>query len=279
MIFNKKGKRLMLNELDNTDLSKILKACPMGLALSDDKQKITWVNDTFENHLGISAKEISGQNINDLPEILIPLFTSSSAVHIPANSIRDDQWFMCSKHKLESNSHTIHYIADVGPLHLLMQERELLKEELKEALAIDEVTGMPNKVALFQSLEPQISRSRRYGNLLSIIIMQINDLDQLNETQTTNLLLPISQMLNDQVRWADIVGKLNERDFLLVLPETTAEDCTTLSNNLTEKLNDLATPDGLPDGFKISANFGCIQWSKGDDLSLLMLKARQKLEK
>lgn len=269
----------MLNELDNTDLSKILKACPMALALSDNKQKITWVNDTFENNLGISAKEINGHSINELPEILIPLFTSSSAVHIPANSIRDDQWFMCSQHKLEGNNNTVHYITDVGPLHLLMQERELLKEELKEALAIDEVTGMPNKVALFQSLEPQISRSRRYGNLLSIIIMQINDLDQLDETQTTNLLLPISQMLNDQVRWADIVGKLNERDFLLVLPETTAEDCTTLSNNLTEKLNELATPDGLPDGFKISANFGCVQWSKGDDLSLLMLKARQKLEK
>lgn len=113
---------------------------------------------------------------------------------------------MCSQHKLEDN--TVHYITDVGPLHLLMQEREYLKDELREALAVDEITGMPNKVALFQSLEPQISRSRRYNNLLSIIIMRVNHLDNLDVIDTANLLLPISQMLNDQVRWADIVGKL-----------------------------------------------------------------------
>lgn len=268
----------MLKELNNADLSNILEACPLALALSDEKQTITWVNNTFEAHLGISADEINGLAIKELPEILKPLFTSSNTVHIPANAIRDDQWFICKQHKLEGNGATIHYITDVGPLHLLMQEREKLKDELKEALAKDEVTGMPNKVALFQSLEPQISRSRRYNNLLSIVIMQINHLEQLDETQKADLLLPISQMLNDQVRWADIVGKLNESDFLLVLPETTAEACTNLSENLAERLNALPHAESLPAGFKVSACFGYAQWEKGDDLSLLMEKARQKLK-
>lgn len=267
----------MLKQLDITDLSQILTACPMGLALSDDKKKITWVNDTFQNHLGISADEISGQNISELPEVLKPLFTSSSAVHIPANALRDDQWFMCSQHQLDNNN-TAHYITDVGPLHLLMQERELLREELREALAIDEVTGMPNKVALFQSLEPQISRSRRYNNLLSIVIMRVNLLDQLDETQTANLLLVISQMLNDQVRWADIVGKLNESDFLLVLPETAADACKNLSENLSERLNAIPRPESLPKNYTISASFGYSEWAKGDDLHLLMKKARNMLE-
>ena len=266
----------MLKQLNNSDLSQILKACPMGLALSDDKRNITWVNDTFQNYLGISADEINGQNINELPENLKPLFTSSSAVHVPANSIRDDQWFMCSQQLIDGK--TVHYIADVGPLHLLMQERELLKDKLREALAIDEITGMPNKVALFQSLEPQISRSRRYNNLLSIVIMQVNHFDKLNEAQAANLMLPISQMLNDQVRWADIVGKLSESDFLLVLPETGADACKKLSDNLGKRLGELAIPDGLPANFKITARFGYTEWSKGDDLSLLMQKARKMLE-
>ncbi len=248
----------------------------MGLALSDDKQNITWVNDTFQGYLGISADEINGQSINELPETLKPIFTSTSAVHVPANSLRDDQWFMCSQQLIDGK--TVHYIADVGPLHLLMQERELLKDKLREALAIDEVTGMPNKVALFQSLEPQISRSRRYNNLLSIVIMQVNHLDKLDEAQAANLMLPISQMLNDQVRWADIVGKLNESDFLLVLPETGADACKNLSDNLGKRLGELAIPDGLPANFKITARFGYTEWSKGDDLSLLMQKARKMLE-
>lgn len=266
----------MLKQLNNTELSNVLKACPMGLAVSDANQKITWVNETFQSYLGISADEISGHSINELPEPLIPLFTSSTAVHIPKNAIRDDQWFMCSQHKLEDN--TVHYITDVGPLHLLMQEREYLKDELREALAVDEITGMPNKVALFQSLEPQISRSRRYNNLLSIIIMRVNHLDNLDVIDTANLLLPISQMLNDQVRWADIVGKLNDSDFLLVLPETGEDDCKNICDNLEERLEDLPIQDELPDSFNIAVSFGYAQWSKGDDLSLLMQKARKMLE-
>lgn len=268
----------MLKQFSNSDLSHILKACPIGLAISNSKQNITWVNETFQNYLGISAEEISGHSISELPDVLQPLFTESNAVHIPANTLRDDQWFMCSQKILEDNSDTVHFITDVGPLHLLMQERESLKEDLREALAIDEVTGMPNKVALFQSLEPQISRSRRYNNLLSIVIMKVNHLDQLDETQTANLLLPISQMLNDQVRWADIVGKLNDSDFLLVLPETSAEACENLSKNLSKRLDAIELPEDLPDNFKVTASFGYREWEKGDDLSLLMQKARKVLE-
>lgn len=250
----------------------------MGLALSDKKQNITWVNDAFQSYLGISADDICGSNINELPEILKPLFTSSNIVHVPANSAHDDQWYICSQQQLDGSGDTTHYITDVGPLHLLMQERELLKDELREALAVDEVTGMPNKIALFQSLEPQISRSRRYNNLLSIVIMRVNNLDQLDPTQYADLLLIISQMLNDQVRWADIVGKLNDSDFLLVLPETAADACKNLSDNLGERLQAIAVPESLPDNFKVTARFGYSQWVKGDDLTLLMQKARNMLE-
>lgn len=267
----------MLKQLNNEDLAQILKSCPMGLAISDSKKNIIWVNDSFQDYLGISVDEIAGNGISELPEILQPLFSSTSAVHIPANSIRDDQWFMCSQEPFNGNGGTVHFITDVGPLHLLMEERESLKDELRESLAIDEVTGMPNKIALFQSLEPQISRSRRYNNLLSIVILQVNGLDQLDETQAANLLLPISQMLNDQVRWADIVGKLSDSDFLLVLPETGADACKKLSENLAEHLTEVAVPEGLPDNFKIDASFGYCEWAKGDDLSLLMQKARGML--
>jgi len=185
---------------------------------------------------------------------------------------------MCSQQSLEDNDDTVHFITDIGPLRLLMQERDLLKEELRESLAIDEITGMPNKVALLQSLEPQISRSRRYNNLLSIVIMRMNNLEQLNETQKIKLLLATSQMLNDQVRWADIVGKLSDTDFLFVLPETSAEACKNLCANLDERLNTIALPDDSPENFKITADFGYCEWEKGDDLGLLMQKARKILE-
>ncbi len=269
----------MLPQLDTDELQQILHAAPQGLAVSDSQQIILWVNPTFEQYLGIKAEEICGHNINELPPVLQPLFSSNdTTVHIPANKVHDDQWYQCWQHHLADSGHTVHYLNDVAPLHRLMQERELLREELREALAIDEMTGMPNKVALFQSLEPQISRSRRYNNLLSIIIMRVDNLEQLDTRQTADLLIPISQLLNDQVRWADIVGKLSDTDFLLVLPETNAEACQKLIAILQNKLAELPRAETLPDDFAVSTRFGYAEWQKGDDLTLLMRKARNMLE-
>lgn len=249
----------------------------MGLALSDEQQKISWVNTTFENLLGISSDEIQNTNINDLPEDLQQLFMSNSTMHVPANEIRGDQWFMCSQSKLESSGNTMHYFVDVGPLYLSMQEKEQLREELIEVLAVDPVTGMPNRKALFQSLEPQVSRSRRYNNQLSVVIMRLTNLEKLNNDEVNHLLLPVSHMLNDQVRWADIVGRLGESEFLLVLPETSAEACEKLSQNLSKRLESLPVPEGLPKSLNISAKFGFAEWQKGDDVTLLMQKAQQML--
>lgn len=269
----------MLKKLEKDDLRHILKTCPTGIALSDEKKNITWVNDTFENYLGINADEIMGLNINELPESLKPLFHSSSTVHIPANTLRSDQWFMCQQMPVASSGQIIHYITNVSPLHVLMQENELLQKKLENALAIDKVTGMPNKEALLQNLESQISRSRRYNNVLSIVILRINHLEQLNEDQTNKLLLLISQMLNDQVRWADIVGKLSHSEFLLVLPETGNDACKNLSVNLRERLNNIdITELHLADDYRIDANFGYAEWHKGQDLSLLMQTAIKMID-
>jgi diguanylate cyclase (GGDEF)-like protein len=268
----------MLKQLDTSDLTALLNACPIAMALSDSNQNITWVNDNFEKFLGISASEIQATTIDDLPTGLKQLFTSSSTVHIPANNIRDDQWYMCSKFNLGESGNTMHYIVDVGPLYLLMQEKEMLRDELEEALARDPVTGMPNQKALFQSLEAQVSRSRRYHNLLSVVILQINNLELLDDANKAELLVPVSQMLNDQVRWADIVGKLADNEFLLVLPETSAEACKSLTENLTQRLTELTLPPGIASNYKIDARFAYAQWEKGDDAGLLLLRARKMLE-
>ena len=267
----------MLSHLENSDVSQLLKSCPLGLALSDEQHKISWVNSTFENFLGISSEEIQNTDINDLPADLKQLFQSNTTMHVPANDIRGDQWFMCSQSKLKNSGNTMHYFIDVGPLYTSMQEKEQLREELIEVLAIDPITGMPNRKSLFQSLEPQVSRSRRYNNQLSVVIMRLTKLEKLNTDEVSRLLVPVSQMLNDQVRWADIVGRLGESDFLLVLPETSAEACEKLSQNLSKRLESLPVPQGLPNSFKFSAKFGIAEWQKGDDVALLMQKAQQML--
>ena len=78
--------------------------------------------------------------------------------------------------------------------------------------AIDSLTGMPNKQAILNALEPQVSRSRRYDNILSLIIVQLTNLEtlrsQIGNEQTNELIVACSHMLNDQVRWADMTNHI-----------------------------------------------------------------------
>lgn len=260
---------------DNSQITQLLQQCPLGLIIVNSQGEVSWLNQTLTDWLGTHAAALENASLDNLPENLQSLFNADEKIHFSLGL--NEKWLMRSQQTLDDNN-IVYYFDDVSNLHTLMHERDNLRDELREALAIDEVTGLPNKKALFQSLEPQVSRSRRYNNLLSIVVMQVNNLDQLEAEQANQVLLNVSHMLKDQVRWADIVGKLNDNQFLLVLPETSVTACEQLSGNLNERIASLPLPEEIPAGFSLSAGFGCAEWQKGDDVSLLMQKARKKLE-
>jgi diguanylate cyclase (GGDEF)-like protein len=171
---------------------------------------------------------------------------------------------------------------DVTQLQGLIEDRENLKSKVAELNPIDQATGLPNRRALFQSLEQQCSRSRRYGNALSIMLLRMDNLAEYTKIfggdNTNQLLLQVSQALNDQTRWADMIGRLDSNEFLLILPET--EEIET--RGLKEKLNTAMAAINLPGAegtdFCLSVNFGMGQWRKGDDSDMLMQRAKQNLQ-
>jgi PleD family two-component response regulator len=84
-------------------------------------------------------------------------------------------------------------------------------------------------------------------------------------------------MLNDQMRWADIIGRLSDSDFLLVLPETHAEAASDIAEKIRERFEILDVPEVEVDANDIQVNFGVAEWQKGDDVGLLMMRAREML--
>lgn len=269
----------MLDQLNTAQFTRLLQGCPVGIAIVDSQHTITWMNPALQNLLGSTAEQMLNQSLDTLTPTLQEMFSADSTIHIAADEHHDDLWLICSQHTINDSGITAHYMIDIGPLYLLMQERDQLRDELQDALAIDPITGMPNKKALFQSLEPQVSRSRRYNNLLSVVIMQLSNLDDVTEQQANLAVIAVSQMLNDQVRWADIVGRLNTTEFLLVLPETSAEACAQLCDKLGQRVQEISLPEAMMSpGFKLTARFGYAQWQKGDDVGLLMMRARDMLQ-
>lgn len=257
----------MLEKLETTTLSDIMQSCPIGLLLLDNNKSVCWINDTLSQLLGSRATLLHDKTVDEVSEPYKALFENESTVHIPATDTEGELWLMCTSKNLEPSGQA-QFLVDVT--------------ELKEIRAIDDETGLPNSKALFQSLEPQVSRSRRYNNPLSIIIMRLTSLETLQNKYADNyggILLAISQMLNDQMRWADIIGRLSETDFLMVLPETHNDAASGIAEKIRERIEILEVPEVDIDAKDISVDFGVAEWQKGDDVGLLMMRAREMLDK
>jgi GGDEF domain-containing protein len=80
------------------------------------------------------------------------------------------------------------------------------------------------------------------------------------------------------MRWADVIGRLDKTEFLFILPETSEEVTQELREKLREHVMRISLPAVRDDEFKMQLEFGMAQWRKGDDVGMLMQRARQMLD-
>jgi len=272
----------MLDKLDTPHLQQIISACPIGILLQDSHGRISWLNDALAQMLGETRRaQLLNQRTEELPSPLSDLLKLNTTLHLPGDQPEDDRWLMRQQQTLPDEQGTVHYFIDITPWHGVMQERDQLKDELNDIIMVDSETGMRNRKGLYYSLEPQLSRSRRYDRPLSVIILRLDCLERFKQHYQRDDALPllttVSRLLSDQLRWADIAGRLSENDFLLVLPETHAEDTNKVVDNLRKQIDALTIPDLEPADFAITAQFGVAEWRKGDDMGLLLMRARNML--
>lgn len=271
----------MLKQLDKQTLQHIIETSPIGLFLTDNKGKVNWLNPTLAHLLDTQQDSFIGQSEQSIDEDLKALFSEQGIVRLESET-EPNKHFICTKQPLDSDAAAhIHFVHDASSMHALFQERDELKNIIEEMKAIDPVTGMPNYRAILSALEPQVSRSRRYGNVLSVIIVQLTNLKELQkelgEAQINELIIACSHMLNDQVRWADMIGHIDDHEFLLILPETSEQDTHKLKDILSERFENIQVGEMADKKLSLSIDFGIAQWGKGMDVPLFLQTARDML--
>ncbi|WP_198262829.1 GGDEF domain-containing protein [sulfur-oxidizing endosymbiont of Gigantopelta aegis] len=118
----------------------------------------------------------------------------------------------------EAQELTVCYYADVSKKIQIEKQLLQLESTLSHKMSHDPVTGMLNHHSMFQTLNSEVSRSRRYDNPLSLVLMKVDFQSESNMTEEKReqMRLVISQLLKDQMRWADIVGHLDDFDFVFI---------------------------------------------------------------
>lgn len=267
-----------MNDLLDSELATLsLELSPIGVLIINESGDISFSNKTFKTIFSIKNTPESIHSAL-FPEALKEAITSQKEEITMYSKVTDTKHsYKCwHNESVDSNGNSIKFFLDVTKITQVYQERDRLEDELSKVATRDPQTGLLNKMALMQCLEPLVSRSRRYNNPLSVIRLRIEE--KTDETHNLEkLMLTLARFLRDKLRWADMVGRLTTSEFLLILPETEEQAAHDLARKLTKKLHLLSSQHKQSSTFDFSIRHGVSSWSKGDDTMRLINKTKQNL--
>ena len=270
-------------KIDHGSAQSALEHAPMGVMMVGANQVISWANTAMSEFLGTTPEQIQGRLLAELQSTQLRKNEFNENLWCASNPAlpQYERWLILLEKQISPSS-TVYYFVDSTELVKLKAEKQNLLDQLENASTNDPLTGVLNKKALRQSLEPQVSRSRRYDNPLSMIILQIdgfNSSDAAISPVNEHVLKAVSFYLRDQMRWVDLVGRTDDNEFTLVLPETRYPDAERLAHKINNRLSQLSLPDTPSITVAIDCKIGIAEWEKGDDANNLVQKAHRGLER
>lgn len=275
-----------MTEKLNTQLANHLADfSPMGIVVTNEKNEITWINRSMCEFVSVPPDALIGQDYSELTTKYLDGFAEHSDLWKVSNIVsRQNRWLVSLDCPPDNSlpAGQARYFADVTELMKLKTEVKNLKDQVENNSTADSLTGLLNKQALMQAIEPQVSRSRRYGNPLSVITMEIDSCKTSENaviSVTDPVLTAVSFYLRDQMRWVDLVGRTKDNEFTLILPETSEEDAYKLAQKINTRLQSLSLPDSPETTVQVDALFGITAWQKGDDTSMLLRKCKDNMTK
>jgi len=258
----------------------ILTNAPMGIAITDEDGFILWCNDTLAEWAGNKSGDCIGRTEKGFLNCGGPSSVPQNNGPFPMGDASNgrQRWIMRCPISNNDDQRTVYYV-DVTEEEHLRRERTLLAKQLEQHNTVEPMSGLLNLRGIHLGLDPLISRSRRYQNPLSVVTMVINNLasvqKSIGQVAADKMILMVSQLIRDQLRWADLVGRLETGEFIFVLPETDENAAISLANKLADRLNELEIMIDGPHARKPEACFGVASWSKGNDGKQLLARSAE----
>lgn len=100
-------------------------------------------------------------------------------------------------------------------------------EKLKQMVDIDDLTGLFNMRSLYQRLEFEIERARRFGRAVCVVMMDMDNFKSVNDGHDhlfgSYVLSEVGKIIKANTRNIDIPARYGGDEFLVILSETPEE--------------------------------------------------------
>ena len=113
--------------------------------------------------------------------------------------------------------------------------------ELERLATTDGLTGLANRRRLFERLEQEVYRARRYGTALSLVMFDIDHFKRVNDrwghAAGDQVLREIARETHQLLRKTDRAGRYGGEEFVVLLPETDLGEAILTAHRLHQRIS------------------------------------------
>jgi diguanylate cyclase (GGDEF)-like protein len=120
------------------------------------------------------------------------------------------------------------------------KEIEKTKQKYEILSHTDSLTNMHNRFSIMKILDEQLSSSKNKNRPLSLIMFDLDYFKQINDkyghSAGDSVLVEISELVKENLRDADCVGRYGGEEFLVTLPNTDLDISKIIANRIRQKV-------------------------------------------
>ena len=165
----------------------------------------------------------------------------------------------------------------LNDLNTLKRTLEKKNTTLNRMATTDRLTGINNRFKLDEILKMEMACSLHTKHYFGIILLDIDHFKLINDTyghlMGDQVLIQFTQLLKENVRNQDVLGRWGGEEFLIICPLTDKAGIL----NLAEKLRKIIESHIFPEVHSCNASFGCTVSNRNDDIIKLLKRADEAL--
>lgn len=183
---------------------------------------------------------------------------------------RNLQWHTCNATLLkDENDHPLYIIGIARDITEQKQKFDQMQSEAER----DPLTTIFNRRMLEHFLESEVSKSKRYNSVFSVMMLDLDHFKQVNDTHghdTGDMVLKKStRIFKSMIREADILARYGGEEFVLLAPNTELDKALILS----EKIRDVYSQTVFDKVGHLTLSIGVAQFRKNDTKESLFKRA------
>jgi len=145
----------------------------------------------------------------------------------------------------------------------------------------DELTGLVNRRRFLEALRSEITRGKRLGGRLSVVLADLDGFKLVNDRfghhAGDEVLIAFADLLRAHGRDVDVAARLGGEEFAILLPETGLDGASTVADRLCRSLAELQIPIGVGEKVTVTASFGVAELGESQSVDGLLRAADSAL--